>query len=141
MPVWSKNGPSAPENTWPNISKKTSYCAISKGLFTLSLVVTISLHTSESRMYFCIRDDHTSFFTSPEELDHAYGKVTHEGPISLEVVPFHRADTGKSLQRSTEDDGRLIHCTRIRRWSSICAPVFPQGGGIPSRATLFTAVR
>ena len=25
-------------------------------------------------MYFCIRDDDTSFFTSPDDLEHAYGE-------------------------------------------------------------------
>jgi hypothetical protein len=44
-------------------------------------------------MYFCIRDDDTSFFTSPEDLERVYGEVSHWGPISLAVVPFHRAGT------------------------------------------------
>jgi hypothetical protein len=48
-------------------------------------------------MYFCIRDDDTSFFTSPEELEHAYGEITQWGPVSLAVVPFHRAGTSKAI--------------------------------------------
>lgn len=44
-------------------------------------------------MYFCIRDDDTSFFTSPEDLERVYGEVSQWGPISLAVVPFHRAGT------------------------------------------------
>lgn len=48
-------------------------------------------------MYFCVRDDDTSFFTSPEELDKAYGEITESGPISLAVVPFHRAGTSKAV--------------------------------------------
>jgi hypothetical protein len=48
-------------------------------------------------MYFCIRDDDTSFFTSPEELEHVYGEVSRWGPISLAVVPFHRAGTSKAV--------------------------------------------
>src|SRR5215467_11375207 len=48
-------------------------------------------------MYFCIRDDDTSFFTLPEELEHAYGEVTQWGPVSLAVIPFHRAGTGKAV--------------------------------------------
>ena len=48
-------------------------------------------------MYFCIRDDDTSFFTLPEELEHAYGEVSQWGPISLAVVPFHRAGTSKAV--------------------------------------------
>jgi len=48
-------------------------------------------------VYFCIRDDDTSFFTSPEELEHVYGAVSQWGPISLAVVPFHRAGTSKGV--------------------------------------------
>jgi peptidoglycan/xylan/chitin deacetylase (PgdA/CDA1 family) len=48
-------------------------------------------------MHFCIRDDDTSFFTSPEELEHVYGEVSRWGPISLAVVPFHRAGTSKAV--------------------------------------------
>jgi len=46
---------------------------------------------------FCIRDDDTSFFTSPEQLEQAYGKVSRLGPVSLAVVPFHRAGTSKGV--------------------------------------------
>jgi hypothetical protein len=42
-------------------------------------------------MEFCIRDDDTSFFTSPDDLEAVYGDVFRHGPISLAVVPFHRA--------------------------------------------------
>lgn len=48
-------------------------------------------------MQFCIRDDDTSFFTSPEQLERAYGDVTRWGPVSLAVVPFHRAGTSKGV--------------------------------------------
>jgi hypothetical protein len=48
-------------------------------------------------MEFCIRDDDTSFFTSPDELETAYGEVTQRGPVSLAVVPFHRAGTSKAV--------------------------------------------
>jgi hypothetical protein len=48
-------------------------------------------------MHFCIRDDDTSFFTSPDELDNAYGEICQWGPISLAVVPLHRAGTSKSV--------------------------------------------
>jgi hypothetical protein len=44
-------------------------------------------------MEFCIRDDDTSYFTSPDELDAVYGEVSLHGPVSLAVVPFHRAGT------------------------------------------------
>jgi hypothetical protein len=48
-------------------------------------------------MYFCIRDDDTSFFTSPEELEHVYGQVTQWGPVSLAVIPFCRAGLSKGI--------------------------------------------
>ena len=48
-------------------------------------------------MQFCIRDDDTSFFTSPEQLERAYGEVTRWGPVSLAVVPFHRAGTSRGV--------------------------------------------
>ena len=48
-------------------------------------------------MYFCIRDDDTSFFTAPEDLERVYGEVSRRGPVSLAVVPFHRAGTSKGV--------------------------------------------
>jgi predicted deacetylase len=48
-------------------------------------------------MYFCIRDDDTSFFTSPEDLERVYGVLSQRGPVSLAVVPFHRAGTSKGV--------------------------------------------
>ena len=42
-------------------------------------------------MEFCIRDDDTSYFTSPDDLEKVYGDIARHGPISLAVVPFHRA--------------------------------------------------
>lgn len=44
-------------------------------------------------MEFCIRDDDTSYFTSPDELEKVYGDISRHGPVSLAVVPFHRAGT------------------------------------------------
>jgi hypothetical protein len=48
-------------------------------------------------VHFCVRDDDTSFFTSPDALERAYGEVSRRGPISLAVVPFHRAGTSKGV--------------------------------------------
>ena len=48
-------------------------------------------------MQFCIRDDDTSYFTSPAQLEEAYGEVSRWGPVSLAVVPFHRAGTSKGV--------------------------------------------
>ena len=44
-------------------------------------------------MHFCIRDDDTSFFTKPDDLERAYSDVTRHGPVSLAVIPFARAGT------------------------------------------------
>jgi len=46
---------------------------------------------------FCIRDDDTNFFTQPEELERAYGRITERGPVSLAVVPFCRAGSNKAV--------------------------------------------
>jgi hypothetical protein len=51
-------------------------------------------------MYFCIRDDDTSFFTSPDELERAYGEVTKHGPVSLAIIPFCRAGISRGLPAS-----------------------------------------
>jgi hypothetical protein len=48
-------------------------------------------------MYFCIRDDDTSFFTSPEDLENAYAEITRWGPVSLAVIPFCRAGFSKGV--------------------------------------------
>jgi uncharacterized protein DUF2334 len=49
------------------------------------------------RLHFCIRDDDTNYFTTPEELERAYGRITRWGPVSLAVVPFCRAGTSKAV--------------------------------------------
>ena len=36
-----------------------------------------------------IRDDDTNHFTTPAELEHAYGDIWDEVPVSLAVVPAH----------------------------------------------------
>jgi hypothetical protein len=48
-------------------------------------------------MYFCIRDDDTSYFTSPEDLERAYGGITKSGPVSLAIIPFCKAGTSKGV--------------------------------------------
>jgi predicted deacetylase len=48
-------------------------------------------------MHFCVRDDDTSAFTRPEDLEGIYGGGSHCGPVSLAVVPFHRAGTSKGV--------------------------------------------
>src|SRR6478672_8163627 len=51
----------------------------------------------EPIVLFCIRDDDTSFFTSPEELEKAYGEITQHGPVSLAIIPFCRAGKSRGL--------------------------------------------
>ena len=48
-------------------------------------------------MYFCIRDDDTSFFTDPEELEQAYQGIKNKAPVSLAIVPFCRAGSSKGV--------------------------------------------
>jgi hypothetical protein len=48
-------------------------------------------------MYFCIRDDDTSYFTTPEALEAAYGEITRWGPVSLAVIPYCRAGFSKGV--------------------------------------------
>jgi len=48
-------------------------------------------------VYFCIRDDDTSFFTSPDELESAYGEIMKHGPVSLAIIPFCKAGTSKGV--------------------------------------------
>lgn len=35
-----------------------------------------------------IRDDDTSYFTTPRELEEAYGDIWDKGPISIAIIPF-----------------------------------------------------
>ena len=58
-------------------------------------------------MRFCIRDDDTSFFTSPEQLERAYGEITRWGPVSLATVPFHRAGNSKGVPQEYRNQGTV----------------------------------
>jgi len=51
-------------------------------------------------LQFCIRDDDTSFFTTPEQLEAAYGAVNRWGPVSLAVIPYCRAGTSRGVPAS-----------------------------------------
>ena len=81
-------------------------------------------------MYFCIRDDDTSFFTSPEELEHAYGEVTQWGPVSLAVIPFCRAGLSKGV-------------TGEFRWAMVDSPTArePSARRLPPRRCFREAIR
>lgn len=50
-----------------------------------------------SQLRFCIRDDDTSYFTRPDDLERAYRHITPFGPVSLAVVPFCRAGSSKGV--------------------------------------------
>jgi hypothetical protein len=54
-------------------------------------------HDPIRKMRFCIRDDDTSYFTSPEELELAYGEISKQGPVSLAIIPFCKAGTSKGV--------------------------------------------
>lgn len=84
--------------------------------------------TGNSKMYFCIRDDDTSFFTSPEELERAYGDIVRWGPVSLAVVPFHRAGTSKGVPEKfrgrwtvhrLHENQELVQSAQRREWRPI----------------------
>jgi hypothetical protein len=61
------------------------------GFYDNPKLMTISKR--RPKMEFCIRDDDTSYFTTPDDLEEVYGSITDHGPVSLAVVPFHRAGT------------------------------------------------
>lgn len=52
---------------------------------------------TDRRLHFCIRDDDTNFFTSPDALEQAYGQITKHGPVSLAVIPWCRAGSNKAV--------------------------------------------
>jgi peptidoglycan/xylan/chitin deacetylase (PgdA/CDA1 family) len=58
-------------------------------------------------MEFCIRDDDTSGFTTPEQLDAVYGDLDSSEPISLAVVPFHRAGKSKGVPTGLRGRGTV----------------------------------
>ena len=57
----------------------------------------LSLNDWTEPVKFCIRDDDTNFFTSPDDLEDAYEEISQWGPVSLAVVPFHRAGNSKGI--------------------------------------------
>lgn len=48
-------------------------------------------------MKFAIRDDDTSFFTQPKELEAVYGNIWKRCPVSLAIVPFHACTKTKGI--------------------------------------------
>lgn len=48
-------------------------------------------------MKFVIRDDDTSFFTRPEQLERVYGRYWDRVPISLAIVPVHASTRSKAI--------------------------------------------
>lgn len=75
------------------------------GFYDISKLMTISKRRPQ--MEFCIRDDDTSYFTSPDELEAVYGEISLHGPISLAVVPYHRAGTSKGVPESFRTLGSI----------------------------------
>ena len=62
---------------------------------------------ASDRLRFCIRDDDTCFFTQPEQLEQAYGRITECGPVSLAVIPFCRAGTNKAVPEKFRGSGSV----------------------------------
>jgi hypothetical protein len=58
---------------------------------------------ADHALHFCIRDDDTNFFTSPEALESAYGEITRRGPVSLAVIPYCRAGSNKAVPEHLRD--------------------------------------
>src|SRR4026209_1284154 len=58
-------------------------------------------------MYFCIRDDDTSYFASPDDLERAYGEITNHGPVSLAIIPFCKAGTSKGIPENFKRQGSI----------------------------------
>ncbi len=44
-----------------------------------------------------IRDDDTSYFTRPEQLERVYGRYWDRIPVSLAVVPCHASTRSKAI--------------------------------------------
>ena len=57
--------------------------------------------------YFCIRDDDTNFFTSPQELELRYGDISRWGPVSLAVIPFCRAGDNLAVPEKLRGRGSI----------------------------------
>jgi predicted deacetylase len=48
-------------------------------------------------VHFALRNDDVSFFTSPDELEEAFGDFCRWGPVSLSIIPFCRAGTSRGV--------------------------------------------
>lgn len=57
---------------------------------------------------FAIRDDDTSFFSSPSELETVYADIYEKVPISLAIVPFHAGLSIKRIPKRFWDAQRLF---------------------------------
>jgi peptidoglycan/xylan/chitin deacetylase (PgdA/CDA1 family) len=60
-------------------------------------------------MKFAIRDDDTSFFTRPEQLDSVYKKIWETVPVSLSVVPFHGRTPTESIPAEYRSGGSELY--------------------------------
>ena len=57
-------------------------------------------------MRVAIRDDDTSFFTRPEQLERVYGRYWERIPVSLAVVPCHASTRSKGIPLEHWEGGR-----------------------------------
>ena len=83
-------------------------------------------------MKFAIRDDDTSFFTRPEELEQVYGRYWDRVPISLAVVPVHASTPSKAIPREhwegerefpLGENGALVEYLRVQMQVGRVAPM------------------
>ena len=56
---------------------------------------------------FCIRDDDTNYFTTPEALENAYKNIWEKGPVSLSVVPFHKGCQSRGIPAEYRTTGEI----------------------------------
>jgi hypothetical protein len=77
-------------------------------------------------MRFAIRDDDTSFFTDPGQLERVYGNLWDKVPVSLAIVPFHASTKSGAVppeywdgdrEFATADNQALVQflCEQVRR--------------------------
>lgn len=85
-------------------------------------------------MKFALRDDDTSFFTRPEQLERVYGAYWDRLPISLAIVPCHAATRSKAIPEQywdessqqefpLADNGDLVACLRVLLAAGRVAPM------------------
>ena len=68
----------------------------------------INLLLIQFSMKFAIRDDDTSYFTQPKDLEVVYGAIWKRCPISLAIVPFHACTKSKGIPQKYWSGDKVI---------------------------------